>query len=51
MQDQPVGPMTADNVEDFDVRIFDSCDLFVSVIPLQAPWAATDETYQLNQSA
>jgi hypothetical protein len=48
---EPTGPMTAENVEDFDVRIFDSRDLVVSVVPLHAPWSATAENYQLSQSA
>lgn len=51
MHNKPLGPMTAENVEDFDVRIFDSRDLVVSVVPLRAPWSATEEDYQLNQPA
>ena len=49
MHDKPIGPMTAENVEDFDVRIFDSRDLVVSVVPLREPWNTTAEEYQLNQ--
>jgi hypothetical protein len=30
--------MTAENVEQFDVWIFDSSELVVSVIPSDAPW-------------
>ena len=34
---EPTSPMTAENVEQFDVRIFDSSELVVSVIPIDAP--------------
>lgn len=51
MHDNPIEPMRADNVEEFDVRIFDAHDLVVSVVPLRAPWSATAEEYRLNQSA
>ena len=49
MQQEPIGPMTAENVEYFDVRIFDARDLVVSVVPLGAPWQATAENYELSQ--
>ena len=51
MHDMPIQPMRAENVEEFDVRIFDARDLVVSIVPLQAPWGATAEEYPLNQSA
>ena len=51
MHDKPIEPMRAENVEEFDVRIFDARDLVVSIVPLQAPWSATAEEYQLSQSA
>ena len=34
---EPTNPMTAKNVEQFDVWIFDSSELVVSVIPSDAP--------------
>jgi hypothetical protein len=34
---KPTNPMTAENVEQFDVWIFDSSELVVSVIPIDAP--------------
>lgn len=49
MQDQPIGPMSVANVEEFDVWIFDSEDLVVSVIPLQAPLNATTENYEISR--
>ena len=35
---EPTNPMTAENVEQFNVWIFDSSELVVSVIPIDAPW-------------
>ena len=49
MQDRPIEPMSAENVEEFEVRIFDSEDLVVSVIPLHAPWNTTAENYEIIQ--
>jgi len=49
MNDKPIQPMSAENVEEFDVLIFDSKDLVVSVIPLQAPMNATTENYEISQ--
>jgi hypothetical protein len=37
---EPTNPMTAENVEQFDVWIFDSSELVASVIPIDAPWNA-----------
>ena len=34
---EPANLMTAENVEQFDVWIFDSSELVVSVIPIDAP--------------
>ena len=34
----PSNQMAAENVEQFDVWIFDSSELVVSVIPSDAPW-------------
>ena len=49
MNDKPIQPINAENVEEFDVWIFDSQDLVVSVIPLQAPLNATTENYEISQ--
>lgn len=49
MNDKPIQPINAENVEEFDVWIFDSQDLVVSVIPLQAPLNATTENYKISQ--
>ena len=48
MQDKPIEPMSAVNVEEFDVWIFDSQDLVVSVIPHHAPLNATTEDYEIS---
>ena len=45
MTDKPIGPMTAESVEAFEVRIFAARDLVVSVVPLHAPWGATAESW------
>jgi hypothetical protein len=44
-----IEPMNAENVEEFDVWIFDSQDLVASVVPHQAPWRAMTEQYQLSE--
>ena len=49
MQDKPIEPMNAENVHDFDVWIFDSRDLVVSVVPLLAPLSVTMENYEISQ--
>lgn len=51
MHDKAIESMRAENVEQFDVLIFDARDLVVSVVPLQAPWSATAENYPVNQAA
>ena len=48
MHNKQLEPMTAEKVEQFDVRIFDSRDLVVSVVPLQTPWRATAESYEVS---
>jgi hypothetical protein len=48
MNDKPIEPMSASNVEEFDVWIFDSLDLVVSVIPHHAPLNATTENYEIS---
>jgi hypothetical protein len=50
MHEEAIRPMTAENVEEFDVRIFDSRDLVVTVVPIHAPWGTTAENYELGQS-
>ena len=49
MQDTPIEPMSVENVEEFDVWIFESQDLVVSVIPHRAPWKVTTEDYEISQ--
>jgi hypothetical protein len=49
MQDTPFEPMSADNVEDFEVLIFESRELIVSVIPILLPWKSAMESYELSQ--
>ncbi len=51
MHDEPIKTMTADNAEEFDVWVFNSSDLVVSVLPVHAPWNAATENYEINQSA
>jgi hypothetical protein len=48
---EPTNPMTADNVEQFDVWIFDSSELVVSVISIDAPLNVKAESYALNEQA
>ena len=50
MHEEAIRPMTAENVEEFDVRVFDSRDLVVSIVPIRVPWATTAESYELSQS-
>lgn len=49
MHDKPIEPMSPEDVENFDVWIFDSQDLVVSVIPLHAPLNARTENYEISQ--
>lgn len=48
MQDTPIEPMSAENVEEFEVLIFESRDLEVSVISLRAPWKFEMENYEIS---
>jgi|HubBroStandDraft_1064217.scaffolds.fasta_scaffold188999_2 hypothetical protein len=50
MKDEPVVPMSVENVEKFDVWIHDSQHLEVSVVPHQAPWNTTLEDYEICES-
>lgn len=47
MNNKPNEPMSAESVEEFDVWIFESRDLVVSVIPLQSPLNVTTENYEV----
>jgi len=49
MHDTPIEPMNAENVEEFDVLIFDARDLIVSVVPHHAPWSAMTEQYKISR--
>lgn len=51
MPDRSLPTMTPNNVEDFDVWVFEARDLVASVVPLQAPWSAAVENYQLDEPA
>ena len=48
---EPSNQMTAENVEQIDVWIFDSSELVVSVIPIDAPWNTKTESYALTEQA
>jgi hypothetical protein len=49
MNDTPSEVMNAENVEQFDVWIFEARDLIVSVIPLHAPSKVTAESYEIRE--
>jgi len=51
MSDRSLTTMTPRNVEDFDIWVFEASDLLASVVPIQAPWAAAVENYQLDEPA
>jgi hypothetical protein len=51
VDNEPTNPMTAENVVQFDVWIFDSSELVVSVIPIDAPSNAKAESYGLTDQA
>jgi hypothetical protein len=48
MRDESMGPMSVENVEEFDVWIFASQNLVVSVVPHHSPSSATTEEYELS---
>jgi hypothetical protein len=50
MHEQPLETMTAANVEEFDVWVFNASNLVVTVLPVQAPWNAATENYEINPS-
>ena len=47
LHNESASSMTAENVEQFDVRILDSSDLVAVVIPIDSPWNASEEIYAL----
>lgn len=49
MYDTPIEPMGPDNVEEFDVWIFESGGFVASVIPHRAPWKVAIEDYEFSQ--
>lgn len=49
MHDEPTGPMSAENVEEFDVWIFDSQNLVVSIVSHHAPLRAATENYEISE--
>lgn len=49
MQDRSSEAMNAENVEQFDVWIFDAQNLVVSVIPHRAPLNASTEDYEISE--
>jgi hypothetical protein len=51
MSDRFSTRMTPRNVEDFDIWVFEARDLVASVVPVQEPWSAAVENYQLNEPA
>ena len=48
MNDKPVEPMSAENVEQFDVWIFEAPDLVISVIPHRDPSNVAVEKYEIS---
>jgi hypothetical protein len=48
MPDRPRGPKSTEAVEAFAVRIIDSRDLVISVVPLHSPWRATAQSWNLE---
>lgn len=49
MQDESIGRMNVENVEEFDVWVFAARDLVVSVVPHHAPWNSTTEDYEISE--
>jgi len=43
-------PMSPEIVEEFDVRILDSLDLVIAIVPLRAPWSVTADKYDIRPS-
>lgn len=51
MQDQSMKSMTAENVNQFDIWIRNAENLVVSIVPVDAPWAAVSESYEIDQTS
>ena len=51
MQDQPIAPMTVENIDEFDVWILNSHDLVISIMSVSAPWNPTIENYDIRPSS
>ena len=49
MNNESIRPMSVENVEEFDVWIFDAQHLVVSVVPHCAPANAIAEEYELGE--
>jgi hypothetical protein len=49
MNDKPIEPMSAENVEQFDVWIFEAQDLVISVIPHRDPSSVAMEKYEISR--
>jgi hypothetical protein len=49
MHEQPLRTMTAENADEFEVRIFESTDLAVSIVRIDAPWSVSAEKYPISQ--
>jgi hypothetical protein len=49
MNDKHTAPMSAENVDDFDVWVFDSQNLVISVVSHRAPWDTTVEEYVIYE--
>jgi hypothetical protein len=51
MHDQSMKSMTVENVNQFDVWIRNSQNFVVSIVPVDAPWAAVSENYEIDQTS
>ena len=51
MSDESLRKMTPNNVEEFDIWVFEARDLVTSVVQIHAPWSAAVEDYQLDEPA
>ena len=51
MSDRFSTRMTPRNVEDFDIWVLKARDLVAWVVPVQEPWSASVENYQLDEPA
>jgi hypothetical protein len=51
MADRFPRKMTPNNVEEFDIWVFEARDLVTSVVQIHAPWSAAVEDYQFDEPA